>query len=120
MRAYIDGHPVEIRPGYRVDGRGRAATSVSLSIPLRTDDLVAILYTSNLTAAQLADADHVRAAIAELVVERGTDRITRAKATLRALVLNRALDQPRFDACRQRVRTLFPRADSHRAAKRSA
>ncbi|SDC74200.1 hypothetical protein [Actinokineospora iranica] len=118
MRAYVDGHPVETTPRFRATGRGRAVTSASFSVPLRHDDLTAILYTSTLTTDQLTDADHVRTVIADTLVNKGANRIAQDKAAFLIAVNNRTHDPARLTACTRRITTLFPRATTARAATR--
>ncbi|WP_017972915.1 hypothetical protein [Actinopolyspora halophila] len=105
MRADVGKHRVEVRPAFRT-GKGRA-TNVAISVPLRAEDLVSILYHSRLNGSQLRDADAVREAIADVVLNRGGNRIQRDKLQLQADLAHDRIDTDRLSTCRRRVATLF-------------
>lgn len=119
MRGYVDSHPVDLTPAFRADGRRKPAaiTSASFSVPLRAEDIVSILYHCKLGTERLSDADRVREAIAEALLNRGAERIARDKARLSAAVnTGGQYDRQRLDAIRQRVSSLFQRAPRSRKA----
>lgn len=106
MRAYVNGHPVDVMPRFRTEGKGRAVFTVSLSVPLRAADAVAVLYWSRLSLDELADADAVRDTLATELLDHGADRLARRKAALQVAVDAGQHDQVRWQACQRRVRTL--------------
>jgi hypothetical protein len=109
MHAYVNRHPVEVTPRFRRTGRGRAVANASLSVPLRTEDLVAILYYSQLDTAGLADVDAVRTAIADALVNKGAHRIAAEKTRLQNAVQDKGdYDSQRLELVESRVRAVFP------------
>jgi hypothetical protein len=112
MNTYLNRVPVEVTPRFRAGRKGPTVASASLSVPLRFDDLVSILYHAPLSAAGLADADAVREAVMDALVNHGGTAIARDKDALETAYACARLtpdQRARLARCQQRIVTVFGR-----------
>lgn len=115
MHAYLNRMPVEITPAFRADRKGPTLGSASFSVPLRYEDLVSILYHVTVSGPMLGDADVVREAIVEALVNHGGQAIAADKARLETAVAANTLDNAarvRLAVCQRRITDLFGRPDT--------
>ncbi|NKE59395.1 hypothetical protein FXN61_22320 [Lentzea sp. PSKA42] len=114
MRAHLGREGVELSARFRVGGRGPTVIAARFNIPLRFEDLVSILYSCELTGEQLADADRIREAVLDTLLNDGANKVAADKARLERAIETRAagVDQPRLITCKRRVTELFLTADN--------
>jgi len=111
MRGYLGNTGTDVTPSFRASGHGHTRTVAQLSIPLRLDDLISILYHSPLTGRALTDADEIRATVLDGLVNCGGDAIARDKHILAGQIAAGSLDDDaltRLATCQRRIEALFP------------
>lgn len=115
MRCYLGRDGVDITARFRAGGKGPTVTAARVSVPLRYDDLVAILYHTRLVGPALSDADAIREAILDTVVNHGGAAIAADKARLAAAIEARdGVNWARLAVCQRRITDLYGYPDKLR------
>lgn len=111
MRASLGKLSADVVPAFRAGGHGPTRTVAQLSIPLRLDDLISILYHCPLSGSTLTDADLIRETVLDALVNHGANAIAADKARLAARLAAGHVDRAglaRLATCQRRIAEVFP------------
>lgn len=107
MRCYLGKDGIDITARFRAGGCGPTVVAARISVPLRWDDLVSILYGTRLSGAALTDADQVREHVLDVLINHGGRAIAAGKTALESAILTGTVDVERLAACQRRITALY-------------
>jgi hypothetical protein len=116
MRAYFgnDTTGADVQPAFRLPHHGPTLVAARLSIPLRFEDLISILYHASDV---LTDSDTIREHIMDALVNQGGRSIAADKRALESSILAGTADVERLAVCQRRITSLFGQPSTFGSAR---